>query len=256
MSGAISPFLMMAIPAEAGYTKWATSLLASSTFAGMSAGSLIGGLASDAFGPGRVIIVSLVLLALAGVAPVLSPSVAILARALCGIALCTIYQASNAYVAEWIVTSRRSIYLSTIHVGIALGGVATTLLAVFVQAHHDDGVTWRHLAMINSTPPLLVLLAVCRFVHAYEAPRFLLVSGTPGACHRMLRQIAREGGGSLAMHDFRDLRDLARDNGSSSDLPPGGGAADGGVDAGPALPPIALQLEHSATSGSCIGRVW
>ena len=215
MAGAVAPFLMTTIPIEGDYEPWATSMLASSMFAGMWAGSVLGGIACDALGPGRVMLASLVLLCAAGFMPVALPSLAITARVLCGVAICAVYQAANTYVAEWVVTSRRSTYLSALHVFIACGGVATTLLAVYLQAREAS---WRTLLAINSTPPLLVLALTYRFVSAAEAPRWLLVSGPPGKCERVMRRIALSGG-SLIMRT-------------------GDGADDQAT-----LPPIALQLE-------------
>ena len=60
-------------------------MLASSMFAGMWAGSVLGGIACDALGPGRVMLASLVLLCAAGFMPVALPSLAITARVLCGV---------------------------------------------------------------------------------------------------------------------------------------------------------------------------
>ena len=42
MAGAVAPFLMTTIPVEGNYEPWATSMLASSMFAGMWAGSVLG----------------------------------------------------------------------------------------------------------------------------------------------------------------------------------------------------------------------
>lgn len=234
MSGAVGPFLMTPIPTEGNYTTWATSLLASSTFAGMWAGSVLGGLACDAIGPGRVMTGSLVLLTIGGAAPIYSPSIAIAARTLCGIALCSVYQAANTYVAEWVATSRRSTYLSMLHVWIAVGGVVTTLLAVALQTQQAG---YRVLLGINSTPPLLVLVLTFRFVSLSEAPRWLLVTGAPGTCDKMLRRIARSGGG-LAMTDAAGGH--------------GGGSSDD--DALPTLPKIVPSIEAAPSAeGSGVG---
>ena len=130
MGGAISPFVLQPIAEDGGFTTAAVSMLAASTFTGMWNGSFVGGVACDALGPGRVMLMSLLCLGFAGVAPVFSTAMAISARTAVGFSLCATYQAANTYVAESVVTSRRSSYLSMLHVFIALGGLSTTLLAV------------------------------------------------------------------------------------------------------------------------------
>ena len=226
---------MTPIPEEGHYLAWATSLLASSTFVGMWAGSVLGGLACDAIGPGRVMITSLTLLSIGGVAPIYSPGLAIGARMICGLAICTVYQAANTYVAEWVTTSRRSTYLSMLHVWIAIGGVTTTLLAVALQTQQAS---YRVLLGINSTPPLVILVLTGRFVTHSESPRWLLVSGAPGACDKVLRRIARAGGG-LAMTDAAGRRDS---HGSSTE------------DHAPSLPPIELSVYAACASTSSSGH--
>ena len=177
MAGAMSPFLMGPLTDEGGYSEWAVAALASSVFAGMWVGSVAGGLLSDAIGPGRVMVLMVVLVGLAGAAPALLPTLAICARFLVGLSLCAIYQAANTYVAESVVAERRSTYLSMLHAAIALGGLTTTLLAVGLQASGN----WRLLLLLNSSPPLAVLLGGARFILRSESPRWLLVSGRPGA---------------------------------------------------------------------------
>jgi MFS family permease len=219
MGGAVAPFLMDPLRAEGDYTPWATSLLASSMFIGMWLGSFVGGVCCDAFGPGRVMISSLLGLSLFGAAPVASQSVAIVARILVGLSLCTTYQSSNTFVAESVVTSRRGTYLSLLHVSIAIGGLFTTGLAILMQGARSasangtstmphavptvapavthsppSDANWRLLLGINSVPPLLVLLFAAPFVLRHESPRWLLVSGSPGACERLLRRIASSRG--------------------------------------------------------------
>ena len=230
MSGAVAPFLMEedGIPDEGNYSKWATSMLASAIFAGMWVGSVVGGLACDAIGPGRVICGCLVLLAVAGVAPALSTPIAIPARFVCGMALCAVYQATNTYVAEWVVTRRRSTYLSMLHIGIATGGLTTTTIAIILQW---QSASWRLLLILNSCPPLLVLFGASRFLLAHEAPRWLLVSGKPGACDRLLRRIALRQGG-LALRDGATSSSSGSSNYSSDES------------SSFQLPKISLQLDH------------
>ena len=52
---------MEPLAAEGGYSEWAVSALASSVFAGMWTGSVVGGVLADAVGPGRIMLLCVVL---------------------------------------------------------------------------------------------------------------------------------------------------------------------------------------------------
>ena len=197
MGGSVAPFLLESLSTEGNYAPWEKSLLATSMFAGMMAGSLVGGVLSDVFGPGRVMMASVISLSLSGVMPIASATIgmAATARMVVGLSLCAIYQAANTFVAESIITSRRTAFLSVLHIAIALGGLSTTLLALALQ-----GRSWRVLLALNSAPSLLVLAGAGCFVCRSESPRWLLISGPPGACEQLLSRIAQESG-ALSMRE-------------------------------------------------------
>ena len=237
MGGIVSPFIMEPLATEGAYSELAVSALASSVFAGMWVGSFVTGVFADAVGPGRVMMLCLVLVSLAGVAPALLPALAIGSRFLVGLGLCGIYQTASTYVAESVVTHRRSIYLSMLHAAIALGGLTSTLLAVGLQT---AGQGWRTLLALNSSPALAVLLLSARFVLRHESPRWLLISGTPGACDQLLRRLAREGSG-LAMQG-------------------GQGGHHGSEHGSEQLPPLSLQCDEPqcdepSASGEIAGEI-
>ena len=58
MGGGVAPFLMGPVATELAMGSWLKGLLASAIFIGMWAGSVLGGIASDACGPGRTMILA------------------------------------------------------------------------------------------------------------------------------------------------------------------------------------------------------
>ena len=191
LAGAMSPFLLEPISSSEQYSLAMTSLLAAAVFIGMWIGSFVGGLAADWVGPGKVMVSSVLGLTLTGAAPAAVPALAVPARLLVGLCLCTTYQASNTYVAESVAIKKRSLYLSALHVAIAVGGLLATALAEVTHSALD----WRALLLAASAPPLLVSAVSAPVVQRSESPRWLLVNDG-SACRRLLLRIARSSGGA------------------------------------------------------------
>lgn len=192
MGGAMSPFLLGPIAAEAGYEPWAKALFASSLFIGMWIGSFASS-AGDLVGPGRLTMLALVSLIGGSVLPVASPSITVvfIARVTVGLSLVVIYQVANTYLAESVRTSVRGAYLSLLHVSIAVGGLAATAIAFAAQS---GAWGWRALLLVNTAPAAVIAALITPFVLSHESPRWLLVSGADGACQCMLARIARSAG--------------------------------------------------------------
>ena len=89
MAGGVSPFLLTPVKEEIQLTALQNSLFASSTFIGMWAGSFLGGVASDACGPGRTMVAALGTMLLGGGAPSLlaSATAIVVARIVVGIGM-------------------------------------------------------------------------------------------------------------------------------------------------------------------------
>ena len=149
MGGGVAPFLMSPVTEELGLGRWLKGLLASAIFIGMWVGSVLGGVASDACGPGRAMVGALVLLLLGGLAPcVLSLGYAIVAaRLVVGMGAVVCYQGGNTYVAESAPASVRARYMALLHVTIAIGGICSVGLAVSLPQSK-----WRLLLLLNSLP--------------------------------------------------------------------------------------------------------
>ncbi|KAL1503243.1 hypothetical protein AB1Y20_011299 [Prymnesium parvum] len=214
MAGGASPFLIHPVSAEVGLSAWRQASLASAQFLGMWLGSLGGGVASDALGPGRTMGGALLLLALGGALPALdggaAPADAVwplfcAARALVGAQMAVCFQAGNAYAAEACPTRLRTPYLALLHVAIAAGGLAAAALAAVTPA-----AAWRRLLLLTSAPALLAAAAVLPYVRAHESPRWLLVAGHEARCRQLLGRISGErarwadgGGGAVLVLEGR-----------------------------------------------------
>eukprot|EP00750_Incisomonas_marina_P002452 INCI12336.1.p1 GENE.INCI12336.1~~INCI12336.1.p1 ORF type:complete len:542 (-),score=57.86 INCI12336.1:265-1890(-) len=193
-SGATSPFILGPLSQQLSMSTLASGSLASSVFVGMWIGSFVGGILSDAFGPGRAMMVGVGLQAVGSVLPALflPSSVAVFLVVLCriivglGIVLC--YQGGNTYLAEWLPTEVRGKYMSLLHFTISVGGLLTTALATVVPQEN-----WQLLVLLNSIPTLAVLL-FARFVSRYESPRWQLLNGRERQCLDMLRRVQAASG--------------------------------------------------------------
>ena len=230
MAGGVSPFLLTPVKEEIQLTALQNSLFASSTFIGMWAGSFLGGVASDACGPGRVMVAALGTLLLGGVAPSLlaSATAIVVARIVVGAGIVVCYQAGNTYVAESAPASHRAWYMSLLHVTIAIGGIACTGLAVAVPPAR-----WRLLLALNCVPTALAMVLLYPFVRWNESPRWLLVTGRERECRAMLHRIlmATRRAGKLARSDASlpgrlalNIETTARGGGGGG----GGGGGSGG----------------------------
>ena len=89
MGGGVAPFLMGPVATELAMGSWLKGLLASAIFFGMWIGSVLGGIASDAFGPGRTMVLALCLVIVGGLAPCGTSwgAAVVLARTVVGLSL-------------------------------------------------------------------------------------------------------------------------------------------------------------------------
>ena len=186
MGGGVAPFLMGPVAGELAMGSWLKGLLASAIFVGMWIGSVLGGIASDACGPGRTMVVALCLIIVGGLAPCgLSWAAAIVfARFVVGLGVVGCYQAGNTYVAESAPATVRGYYMALLHVTIAIGGLCSVALAVALPPQQ-----WRLLLLLNALPTVLGLALVAPFVVRHESPRWLLVSGRERECRALLLRV-------------------------------------------------------------------
>ena len=98
MGGGVAPFLMGPVAEELRMGSGLKGLLASAIFVGMWVGSVLGGIASDACGPGRAMVGALCLVVVGGLAPCLLSWAAaiVLARFVVGLGVVGCYQAGTA----------------------------------------------------------------------------------------------------------------------------------------------------------------
>jgi MFS family permease len=195
MGGGAAPFLMNPVSSELGFSAWERSLFASALFIGMWAGSFVGGVLCDAYGPGYTMASTLFVLGLAGPAPALLPAsdpnpaaagtgtalvLLFSARCATGLGMVICFQAGNTYVAESCPTRLRTHYMSLLHVGIAMGGFATSGLALCIASS-----SWRLLLVVNALPTLAAAPLVLHFARQNESPRWLLVAGHHLRCRQV-----------------------------------------------------------------------
>ena len=200
MGGGVSPFLMTPVSAEGSFSSWEKSFFASSLFIGMWAGSFVGGVLCDAFGPGLTTASTVIGICIGDLAPSLFPlSIYTFSasRIAVGFSMVICFQAGNTYVAECCPTSLRSIYMSLLHVGIAAGALCSSALALVVAATQ-----WRQLLLLNAVVPLVAAPLVLRFALLNESPRWLLVSGREERCKELLQRVSEK--------NVEDKKDVAQ----------------------------------------------
>ncbi|MCZ4587735.1 MFS transporter [Rhodococcus opacus] len=169
--GAVTPALL-------DYEPWALSAtevgtMASLALAGMLVGALGSGVLSDMFGRKRLLIGSVIWfsasMALCATAP--SPEVFMLLRFLGGLALGGVLPAAIALVAEFAPRHRRQFFNGVMNIGYSFGGIAASLLAVWLLADHG----FRLMFWIGFLPVFVLVPVLMKWLP--ESADYLILRG-------------------------------------------------------------------------------
>lgn len=153
--GSIAPALLQDWSST---TRESLGVVISAGLSGLAIGALIGGPLADKFGRRRVIILSVFSFGLMSLLSAFSPDVTVLAivRFLTGIGLGASQPNAATLANEYAPRKHRSLMVTTVYCGFAIGGTSAGFLASQLLLDHS----WRLLLIIGGLMPMLYALAL------------------------------------------------------------------------------------------------
>jgi len=196
----IAGFVLPGVAASFGFerTSAAASLFLSAAFAGMFVGALFWGVMADRVGRRRVLLTTVALGVVFGVATAFAPSFAWLValRFLTGFAIGGTLPVDYALIAEYVPTAWRGRFLVYLESFWAVGTVAAALLSWVFFTHYKPEDAWRWVLGLAALPGLIGLWIRTRIP---ESPRFLLLRGRVDEVRDVLHRVARANGRAVAI---------------------------------------------------------
>lgn len=190
-------FTAPAIAASFGLTVPQALQTGTAFFLGMLVGAALFGRLADRFGRRRVLLGTIAIDALFGIASAFAPDFAWLLalRFLTGLGVGGTLPVDYAMMAEFLTPNRRGRWLVILEGFWAVGTVLVALAALLAQTLLAGGESWRLVFFLTGAPALLGLLLR---LYLPESPLFLHRQGRDGEAREVLRLVARGNGADPA----------------------------------------------------------
>lgn len=169
-------------------------------FVGMLVGAFVFGRLADRFGRRPVLIVSVLIDAIFGIASAFAPDPTTLLalRFLTGVGVGGTLPVDYTMMAEFLPSDRRGRWLVMLESFWAVGTIALAIIALFAGSH--GGEAWRTIFLCTGLPALLGL--VLRF-SVPETPLYLAESGRAAEARQVLQRVARANGSAATIDALR-----------------------------------------------------